>query len=81
VKKKPFMKHYTIQEWIDFARGALASELRSPMQRHLDSPCHQCQDAVALWQTVLTRASREVKSQPPDEAVRQVKALLGLIKP
>ena len=75
------MKHYSLAEWVDFARGILPPELSSAMQRHLDSPCRQCQDAVAFWQAVLTRASREVECQPPDEAVRQGKALFGLIKP
>jgi hypothetical protein len=51
------------------------------MQRHLDSPCKECQEPVAFWQAVLARASREVKWQPPDEAVRQVKTVFGFIKP
>jgi hypothetical protein len=75
------MQHYTLQEWVDFARGVLPPGLRSAMQRHLDSPCRQCREAAALWQTVLTRASTGVECQPPEEAVRQVKALWGLIKP
>jgi hypothetical protein len=83
--KRLFMKqdtkHYTLQEWVDFARGVLSPELRSAMQRHLDSPCKECQDPVAFWQAVLARASREVEWQPPDEAVRQVKAVFGFIKP
>jgi len=75
------MQHYTLQEWVDFARGALPPELRGAMQRHLDTPCRQCQEAVGLWQAVLTRASGEVECPPPEEAVRQVKALFGLIGP
>jgi len=81
LNKKLFVKHYTLQEWVDFARGVVPPELCGVMQRHLDAPCKQCQDAAAFWQTVLTRASREVGCQPPKEAVRQVKTLFGLIKP
>jgi hypothetical protein len=75
------MKHYSLQEWVDFARGVLPPELRGAMQRHLDAPCRQCQEVVGLWQTVLTRASGEVECPPPEEAVRQVKALFGLMGP
>jgi hypothetical protein len=74
------MKHYTLHEWVDFARGVLPSEFRGAMRRHLDSPCRQCQDAAAFWQTVLTRASRIVECQPPEGALRQVKALFRFIK-
>ena len=51
------MKHYTLVEWVEFARGVLPTEQRGAMQRHLDSPCQTCLDAVAFWQTVLARAS------------------------
>jgi hypothetical protein len=69
------MKHYSLQEWVDFARGVVSPELGSAMQRPLDSPYRQCQDAVVFWQAVLTCASGEVECQPPGEAVRQVKVI------
>ncbi len=75
------MKHYTLQEWVDFARGVLPPERRGAMQRHLDAPCRQCQEAAGLWQSVLTRASGQAGCPPPEEAVRQAKALFGLLAP
>ena len=74
------MNHYTLMEWVEFARGVLPTELRGAMQRHLDSPCKQCLDTVGFWQTVLARASKEVQRQPPERAIHQAKALFGLIK-
>jgi hypothetical protein len=73
------MEHYTLEEWVDFARGVLPAERRGAMQRHLDAPCRQCQEAAGLWQAVLARASGEAECPPPEEAVRQVQALFGLV--
>ncbi|HEU0005171.1 MAG TPA: hypothetical protein VFS12_04180 [Terriglobia bacterium] len=75
------MKHYTLVEWVEFARGVLPTEQRGAMQRHLDSPCQTCLDAVAFWHTVLARASSHVRSQPPEATVNQVKALFRLVNP
>jgi hypothetical protein len=72
------MKHYTLEEWVDFARGILAPERRGAMQRHLDVPCRPCLQTVGLWQTLLAHASGEVEGPSP-EAVQQVKALFGLV--
>jgi hypothetical protein len=73
------MRHYTLEEWVDFARGVLAHERHGAMQRHLDAPCRPCQQGVGLWQRALARASGESGCPPPEEAVRQVKALFGLL--
>jgi len=75
------VEHYTLEEWVDFTRGVLPPEVRDAMQRHLNAPCRQCQDAVALWQIVLIRAPVEVGFLSAKEAVRQVKALFRLIRP
>jgi hypothetical protein len=74
------MNHYTLMEWIEFARGVLTAELRGTMQQHLDSPCKKCLDTVGFWQSVLARASEEIQRQPPERTINQVKALFGFIK-
>jgi hypothetical protein len=75
------MKHYTLAEWVEFARGVLPAEVQSLMQQHLAFPCEECRHSLADWRMFRKRASTESEYQPPEEAVRQMKALFGFIKP
>lgn len=68
------MKHYSTQEWIDFANRTTSTAAQQAMQRHLDSGCKKCSESVALWQKVLRSASQEAAFQPPADVVRVVKA-------
>lgn len=71
------MKHYTREEWIDFARGLVGSEAKSLMQNHLDSGCRECQGEVGLWARVSKTAQREAQFEPPGGAVRIAKAMMA----
>jgi hypothetical protein len=71
------MKHYTREEWIDFARGLVGSEAKSLMQLHLDSGCHECQREAGLWARVSQTAQREAHFEPPPGAVRIAKAMMA----
>jgi hypothetical protein len=46
------MKHYSLDRWVDFARGVIGDRERAAMQSHLDEGCPICQEAVALWKRV-----------------------------
>jgi hypothetical protein len=74
------MNHYTLMQWVDFARGVLPAELRGAMQQHLDLPCEKCLDTVGFWQAVKARALKEIAPRPPEKTVNQAKALFGLLK-
>jgi hypothetical protein len=78
--QEPLMKHYSFQQWMDFSRGILSSQLQSSMQQHLDSPCQLCQQWASLWQRVFSCASKEMGYAPAEGAVRQVKAMFGYLK-
>lgn len=71
------MKHYTAEEWADFARGVVSSAGRSDMQKHLDAGCRQCEKEAGFWKHVVEVAKRRVEPEPPQSTVRQAKAMLA----
>jgi hypothetical protein len=73
------MKHFTTEEWIDFANEAVAKSKRQEMERHLAEDCPRCKKTIALWQKVRQTAKSAAECQPPENAVRIAKA--GFIRP
>lgn len=70
------MKHYTAEEWADFVRGVVASDLKSLMEKHLGT-CSRCAREASVWQRVTGVAKREAL-EPSAGAVRQAKALFAI---
>jgi hypothetical protein len=68
------MKHFENEEWIDFVNQKLPSAKHKQMQRHLDAGCSHCGAAAATWQRVREAGIVERSYQPPDGAVRAIKA-------
>jgi hypothetical protein len=68
------MKHFTTEEWIDFANEAVAESRRQEMEKHLDEGCSRCKKTVSLWQKVRQTAKSAAESQPPESAIRIAKA-------
>lgn len=68
------MKHFSMEEWIDFASRTAPIAAQQAMQRHLESGCKKCSESVAFWQKILRSAAREAAFQPPADVVRVVKA-------
>jgi hypothetical protein len=68
------MKHFTTEEWIDFANEAVAGGRRQEMEAHLQEGCRRCKKVVSLWQKVRQTAKSAAESQPPENAVRIAKA-------
>jgi hypothetical protein len=71
------MKHFTKEEWIDFARGIVGGEVKSFMQSHLDGGCRECAKEATLWSRVSQTAQREAAFEPPAGAVRVAKSMLA----
>jgi hypothetical protein len=71
------MKHYTAEQWSDFARGIVAGKNKVAMQHHLDG-CKQCSEEASLWVRVASVAKREEAPEPPAHLVRTAKALMGM---
>src|SRR3984893_18885939 len=67
-------KHFTTEEWIDFANEAVAGGRREKMEAHLQEGCRRCKKVVSLWQKVRQTAKSAAESQPPENVVRIAKA-------
>jgi hypothetical protein len=72
--KKSSAKHYSSEEWVDFAMQQTPQSQRAEMQCHLDSGCKPCALLLNLWTRVGEIAGREGQLQPPDSAVHHVRA-------
>ncbi len=68
------MSHFTTEDWADFARGLASADQKTAMQMHLDKGCGKCAGVLRLWQEILVLAARESSYQPPESAVRNIKA-------
>jgi hypothetical protein len=75
------MKHFTFQDWVDFARSSVSEELRRAMQGHLDTGCQKCAKELQLWKGFAEFAGREAAYEPPEGVVRIVKAALPSEQP
>ncbi len=68
------MKHFTAEEWVDFANELVAVSQRKKMDRHLAEGCSRCKKTLSLWQKVRQSAKSVAECQPPERAVRIAKA-------
>lgn len=75
------VQHFSNENWSDFARGRLDSNLREAMRQHLAEGCGKCQKINALWESVAKTAAREKLYVPPDHVLRFVRGQFGLVKP
>lgn len=75
------MKHFAMEEWVDFVRDVLAPEQKMVMQHHLDTGCARCSKNLQLWRQVRTLAAHETTYHPPEELVRFVKGSFALNRP
>lgn len=67
------MKHYGIEEWIDYARGTATESLNKALEEHLEQGCSACAREFATWKTVVNFAESEALCEPPLSVVRTVK--------
>ncbi len=74
------MKHFSIDDWIDFARQVEGSGQRSVMQQHLDEGCTKCSKTLALWRRVVDITKLQNTWEPPAWAVQAVNASFALRK-
>jgi len=72
------MRHFTLDDWADFARDIVEPGKGSAMKGHLEASCTSCAELVSLWQRVDMTARRESAYEPPEGAVRNSKATFAL---
>ena len=68
------MRHYSIEQWIDFARNAMGEDEKVEMQSHLETGCKACSKELSMWQRLQQVARRESAYAPSEGAVRTVNA-------
>ncbi len=75
------MKHYDVTEWTDFVRGVADPARQRAMEDHLATGCGRCGRIATALRRVVEAGANELRHQPPDYAVRSVKAFFGLHRP
>jgi hypothetical protein len=74
------MKHFTTEEWVDFANAAVAGSKRHQMERHLEEGCPRCKKLMSLWQKVRRTAKSAAEFEPPEQSVRIAKAGFSAVR-
>lgn len=75
------MKHFSIWQWTDFARGLVEDTDRAAMETHLSSRCSPCERLVNVLRGVATTARAEAGYEPPERAIRYANAIYSLYGP
>lgn len=75
------MKHFSLEDWADFANELTPPDRAAAMRRHLDDGCKKCGRALQTWENLRTVARRLPDYDPPSGAVRSVKAAFGAQRP
>ncbi len=74
------MKHFSPEEWADFANQLAPPERASAMRRHLEDGCKKCGKLLQTWESIRTSARRLPNYDPPASAVQSVKAAFAMQK-
>ena len=69
------MRHFSLEEWTDFARDVVGQAEKNAMQNHLETGCKECAKVFGTWKRVHEAARRESAYSPPESFVRTVKGL------
>jgi hypothetical protein len=80
MKARGDKRHFTAEELADFARKAGPEGQLKAMKQHLES-CGKCAKAANTWRRVAEVAHRLPAPEPPESAVRLVKAFYSTNKP
>jgi hypothetical protein len=68
------MKHLSDEGAVNFVNQVMSAKDQMETQKHLESGCKRCAEAVAIWQRVREASSVEAEFQPPAGIVRIAKA-------
>jgi hypothetical protein len=68
------MRHYSLEQWIDFARNVTCEDERREMESHLKNGCARCSRELGIWQRLQQVAKRESNYMPSGGAVRTASA-------
>ena len=74
------MNHFSIGDWIDFARQVEGNAPTNAIEQHLDEGCSRCLKTLAIWRHVVDIAKLQNTWEPPAWAVRAVNTSFALRK-
>jgi hypothetical protein len=69
-----YMKHLSDEQAVNFVNRVMSAQEQVEIQKHIESGCKQCSEAVAVWQRAREASSVEAEYQPPAGVVRIAKA-------
>jgi hypothetical protein len=75
------MRHFGLNEWVDFVRDVVDAQQKAAMQSHLESGCKNCQKVLHMWKRVHEISRRDSVYEPPESAVRSMKGLYAVHGP
>jgi hypothetical protein len=75
---KKLDEHFEDGAWVDFVRGVASEDQAHRMHQHLNSGCEQCSRRMSTWKGVLNFTRQESAHEPPEHAVRAVKAAFDI---
>ncbi len=73
-------RHFTLEEWADFARKVAPKAEIAMMETHLVD-CKKCREAAHMMSRISEVARRHGPAQPPDSAVRSVRGIFAIHGP
>ena len=74
-------RHFSEEDWVDFARRQGSEEQKARLARHLDTGCARCTPTLHFWQAVVGLAGQEASYRPPEGLVGQARAEFALRRP
>jgi len=75
------MRHFSLENWADFANQNVSADERTSMERHLEMGCSQCTHVIAEWQSLKRFAVQESHNDAPADVVSFVKAAFKTLSP
>jgi hypothetical protein len=72
------MRHYSEEQWVDFARNTIEGSVKNAMQSHLNTGCAKCSQELAMWQHLHQVAQRTSNDQPSEGSLRIVKSAFAI---
>jgi hypothetical protein len=69
------MKHFAIEQWVDFSRDVIDSKEYTRMENHLATGCEECRKLADLTQRLSNACAAIAASQVPESTVRLARAI------
>jgi len=75
------MKHFGLEEWVDFSRDLIPEKQKKAMQQHLETGCAGCGNVVQTWRRVYHMGRVDSSYEPPASVLRAVKGNFAIHGP